>query len=425
MSEFPSLCVVGLGYVGLPLAVAFSKIMPVKGFDVDTRRINSLRKGIDKTGEFSCDDLMSIPNLEYFCEVDSIKDCNVFIVTVPTPVDNFNTPDFGPLLSASQMIGSVMKKNSIVIYESTVYPGATEDVCVPCLEQVSGLKFNESFFCGYSPERINPGDKIHGFTSVVKVVSGSTPDTADYIEDLYKLVVTAGVHRAPSIKVAEASKVIENTQRDLNISLMNELSLIFDRIGIDTHDVLEAASTKWNFIPFKPGLVGGHCISVDPYYLSHKAIELGYYPEVILAGRRVNSKMPEFVSLKTIKEVIRRGIDISMHGVLVLGLTFKENCPDLRNSKSIELVRLIVNFGVHVDVYDPQADKEEVVAHINDVQILDAIDFSRRYSAIILAVPHREFVEISVEKLKCLLVSSGVFFDVKGVFDMSKIDFRL
>jgi len=358
----PKIAIIGLGYVGLPLAHAFSTKYKVVGFDISQSRIDELRNGYDRTLELSEEQVKeAISNgMEFTNQIEDIKDCNIYIVTVPTPIDEHKTPDLTPLLKASETIGKVLKPNDIVIYESTAYPGATEEDCVPILEKVSGLKFNEDFYCCYSPERINPGDKEHTVTKILKVTSGSTPEIAKHIDELYKSVITAGTHLAPSIKVAEAAKVIENAQRDINIAFVNELALIFDKLGIDTHDVLKAAGTKWNFLPFKPGLVGGHCIGVDPYYLTYKAKEVGYHPEVILAGRRINDNMGVHVANKVVKLMIHKGYIIKGSKVLVLGITFKENCPDIRNSRVIDVIRELQEFGCNVDVYDPWADEEEV-----------------------------------------------------------------
>ncbi|MFN4946148.1 MAG: nucleotide sugar dehydrogenase, partial [Chryseotalea sp.] len=350
--------IIGLGYVGLPLAVEFGKVTPVVGFDINKERISELQKGYDRTLEVEKEDLQASKQLTYSADINDLKSVKYFIVTVPTPVDEFKKPDLSPLVSASKTVGSVLKKNDIVIYESTVYPGCTEEICVPILEKVSGLTYNVDFFCGYSPERINPGDKLHRVTTIKKVTSGSTPAIAEEVDQLYKKIVVAGTHKASSIKVAEAAKVIENSQRDINIAFVNELALIFERVGIDTHEVLEAAGTKWNFLPFKPGLVGGHCIGVDPYYLTYKAESLGYHPQVILSGRKINDNMGAYIASTIIKLMAQHELPINKADVLVLGITFKENCPDIRNSKVVDIINELKSFKTNVDVYDPQADTE-------------------------------------------------------------------
>jgi UDP-N-acetyl-D-galactosamine dehydrogenase len=412
--------VIGLGYVGLPLAIAFGKIYEVLGFDIHQKRIDELQNGFDRTRE--CDENFSISSksLQFSSHVDDLKHCNVYIVTVPTPINSFKAPDLTPLLKASEMLGKVIKSGDIVIYESTVYPGCTEEDCVPVLENYSGLKFNKDFFCGYSPERINPGDKVNTLTKIKKVTSGSNVEIAEIVDNLYKSIIEAGTHKAPSIKVAEASKAIENAQRDVNISFVNELALIFDRMGIDTHDVLEAAGTKWNFLKYKPGLVGGHCIGVDPYYLAHKAESLGYHPQVILSGRRVNDHIGLFVANKVVKLMIQNGISIKESNALILGVTFKENCPDIRNSKVIDIINELVQFNIHVDVYDPYADKHEVEEEYG-INLLDNIN--KTYDAIILAVSHQEFLDLEVIKLKSN--DKSVIFDTKAFLDRSIVDARL
>jgi len=412
--------VIGLGYVGLPLAIAFGKIYEVLGFDINQKRIDELQNGFDRTRE--CDENFSISSkyLQFSSHVDDLKHCNIYIVTVPTPINCFKAPDLTPLLKASEMLGKVIKKGDIVIYESTVYPGCTEEDCVPVLENHSGLKFNKDFFCGYSPERINPGDKVNTLTKIKKVTSGSNVEIAQIVDNLYKSIIEAGTHKAPSIKVAEASKAIENAQRDVNISFVNELALIFDRMGIDTHDVLEAAGTKWNFLKYKPGLVGGHCIGVDPYYLAHKAESLGYHPQVILSGRRVNDHIGLFVANKVVKLMIQNGISIKESNALILGVTFKENCPDIRNSKVIDIINELVQFNIYVDVYDPYADKHEVEEEYGII-LLDNI--TKTYDAIILAVSHQEFLDIEVIKLKSN--DRSVIFDTKAFLDRSIVDARL
>ena len=409
------IAVIGLGYVGLPLAHAFSEKYKVVGFDIAQWRIDELRSGVDRTLELTKEQVnQAITNGMQFTNIlDDIRDCNIYIVTVPTPIDKHKKPDLTPLLKASESIGKVLKKDDIIIYESTVYPGATEEECVPILEKVSGLKFNVDFFCGYSPERINPGDKEHTVTKILKVTSGSTPQIGEVVDRLYASIITAGTHLAPSIKVAEAAKVIENSQRDINIAFVNELSMIFNRLGIDTNAVLDAAGTKWNFLPFKPGLVGGHCIGVDPYYLTHKAQEVGYNPEIILAGRRLNDNMGIYVANQVIKLMIKKGQKIEGAKVLVLGITFKENCPDIRNSRVIDVIRELQDFGCDVDVSDYWADKEEVKREYN----LDLIDSSKvnrdKYSAVVLAVAHNNYKDITLDN------NEQVVFDIKSVLNSS------
>ena len=417
------IAVIGLGYVGLPLAAAFGEKREVVGFDINPKRIAELKDGIDFTREVSREELASSSKLSFTDSLDGIADCQVYIVTVPTPIDEYKSPDLTPLVKASESVGKVLKKGDIVVYESTVFPGATEEVCVPVLEKVSGLKFNQDFFAGYSPERINPGDKEHRVTTIMKVTSGSTPEIADEVNDLYAGIITAGTHKASSIKVAEAAKVIENTQRDLNIALMNELSMIFARIGIDTHEVLAAAGTKWNFLPFKPGLVGGHCIGVDPYYLSHKAQAIGYHPEIILAGRRVNDNMGPYAAAELVKAMIKRGHTIANSRVLVMGLTFKENCPDLRNTRVIDVVNELKDFGCQVDVTDCWANNEEA-EHEYGISLV-AEPKAGEYDAVFLAVPHREYAALSAEQLRAYTNSNGVLFDLKGVLPLGQADLRL
>jgi len=416
------IAVIGLGYVGLPLAHAFSEKYKVVGFDIAQWRIDELRNGHDRTLELSDEQVKeAIANgMEFTNQLDDIADCNTYIVTVPTPIDEHKRPDLTPLLKASESIGKVLKKGDIVIYESTVYPGATEEDCVPILEKVSGLKFNEDFFCGYSPERINPGDKEHTVTKILKVTSGSTPEIGKIVDDLYASVITAGTHLAPSIKVAEAAKVIENSQRDINIAFVNELAIIFNKLGIDTEAVLEAAGTKWNFLPFRPGLVGGHCIGVDPYYLTHKAQEVGYNPEIILAGRRLNDNMGIYVANQVIKLMIKKGQKIEGAKVLVLGITFKENCPDIRNSRVIDVIRELEEFGTKVDVYDPWADPKEV-EHEYGLSLLseDELELDK-YGAIVLAVAHNEFRSLDISS-----DDSQVIFDIKAILDQNSVDGRL
>ncbi|MBY6033640.1 Vi polysaccharide biosynthesis UDP-N-acetylglucosamine C-6 dehydrogenase TviB [Marinobacter daepoensis] len=417
------IAVVGLGYVGLPLAAAFGEKRTVVGFDINTKRIAELKDGVDFTREVSSDELSAARNLTFTDSLDGIADCQIYIVTVPTPIDEYKSPDLTPLVKASESVGKILKKGDIVIYESTVFPGATEEVCVPVLEKMSGLKFNQDFFAGYSPERINPGDKEHRVTTIMKVTSGSTPEIADEVNNLYADIITAGTHKASSIKVAEAAKVIENTQRDLNIALMNELSMIFARIGIDTHEVLAAAGTKWNFLPFKPGLVGGHCIGVDPYYLTHKAQAIGYHPEIILAGRRVNDNMGPYAAAALVKAMIKKGHTIAKSRVLVMGLTFKENCPDLRNTRVIDVVNELKDFGCQVDVTDCWADNQEA-EHEYGITLV-AEPGKGEYDAVFLAVPHREYAGMSSEQLRDYTNSSGILFDLKGVLPLGQADLRL
>jgi UDP-N-acetyl-D-glucosamine/UDP-N-acetyl-D-galactosamine dehydrogenase len=411
--------IIGLGYVGLPLAVEFGKSMDVIGFDINQSRIDELKKGYDRTLEVDEAELKSSTKLTFSTKLEELATANYFIVTVPTPVDEYRNPDLTPLQNASRTVGSVLKKNDIVIYESTVYPGCTEEVCVPILEKVSGLKFNVDFFAGYSPERINPGDKQHRVADIRKVTSGSTPEIAEKVDQLYKKVIRAGTYKASSLKVAEAAKVIENSQRDVNIAFVNELALIFQRMGIDTHEVLEAAATKWNFLPFKPGLVGGHCIGVDPYYLTYKAQSLGYHPEVILSGRRINDNMGIFIANEVIKLMAKANMPISGGKILVLGLTFKENCPDIRNSKVVDVINELLTFGAKVDVYDPHADAAEVKHEYN---LTLTTDLSQKYHAVVLAVSHKEFASIELEKLK---EKNAIVYDIKGFLPKSSVTARL
>ena len=417
------LAVVGLGYVGLPLAVEFGKKRDVIGFDINTRRIDALKAGHDHTLEVDDQELASATKLSYTADRAELSKANVYIVTVPTPIDEYKQPDLTPLVKASETIGAVLKRGDIVIYESTVYPGATEEDCVPVLERVSGLKFNEDFYAGYSPERINPGDKAHRVSTIKKVTSGSTAEVAELVDQLYKQIIVAGTHKAPTIRVAEAAKVIENTQRDVNIALVNELALIFDRLGIDTHEVLEAAGTKWNFLPFRPGLVGGHCIGVDPYYLTHKAQEIGYHPEVILAGRRINDSMGLHVAKRVVKLMQQRGIQTAGARVLVLGLAFKENCPDLRNTRVIDVVRELQSYSIDVDVHDPWV----AAAYAQHEYGLTPIGTPETgaYDAIILAVAHTQFRELGVDGLRAFGTPGAVLFDVKAVLPADAVDARL
>ncbi len=414
-----NIAIIGLGYVGLPLAVEFSKKYPVVGFDINTQRISELDKGHDRTQEISEVELSSASNLSFTNEFEKLKAYNIYIVTVPTPIDKFKKPDLTPLLSASKTVGKVLKKGDIVIYESTVYPGCTEEDCVPVLEKESGLKFNKDFYCGYSPERINPGDKINTLTKILKITSGSTPEIGDFVDQLYNTIIEAGTYKAPSIKVAEAAKLIENCQRDVNISFVNELALIFDRMGIDTTEVLEAAGTKWNFLKFKPGLVGGHCIGVDPYYMIHKAESLGYFPAVIGAGRRVNDNMGIFVANKVIKLMIAKGIQIKGSKALILGVTFKENCPDIRNTRVVDIYEELRQFGLGVDVFDPWANKEEVKEEYG-IEMIDEIGTG--YGALVLAVAHELFLPFLT---KIINKKEAIFFDIKSIVDISKVDARL
>ncbi|HEX4887442.1 MAG TPA: nucleotide sugar dehydrogenase [Luteibaculaceae bacterium] len=417
------ICVIGQGYVGLPLALAFSKSIQTVGLDVNKLRIERLQQGIDDTQEANTEELkqaLASGNLTFASSYEEVSHCTVFIVTVPTPIDRFKAPDLGPLVKASAQIGAILKKGDLVIYESTVYPGCTEEECVPILEKNSGLRFNTDFFVGYSPERINPGDKQRPLHLIKKVTSGSTPEVAQRVDALYQTIITAGTHLAPSIKVAEASKAIENAQRDVNISFVNELALIFDRIGIDTHDVLEAAGTKWNFLPYKPGLVGGHCIGVDPYYLAHKAESLGYHPQVILSGRRVNDAMGLFVANKVIKLMIDKNLAIRGNKALVLGITFKENCPDIRNSKAIDVVRELNSFGLDVDVYDPWALPTET-RHEWGLELVPQVDFAS-YAAVVLVVAHSQFNELP---WSTIAADKTVVYDVKGMLDRNGVDARL
>ncbi|MEY4931044.1 MAG: hypothetical protein RI909_1768 [Bacteroidota bacterium] len=411
--------VIGLGYVGLPLAVEFGKILDVVGFDINPTRIEELKSGIDRTLETDRDELASASRLSFSSDPEDLRKATYFIVTVPTPVDEYKTPDLTPLRKASETIGNVLKCGDIVIYESTVFPGCTEEDCVPVLEKFSGLKFNVDFFCGYSPERINPGDKQHRLPNIKKVTSGSNPDIAERVDQLYRKIIKAGTHKASSIKVAEAAKVIENAQRDINIAFVNELSLIFEKMGIDTHEVLNAAGTKWNFLPYKPGLVGGHCIGVDPYYLTYKAESLGYHPEVILAGRRINDNMGAHIASRVIKLMTQNDLPVNKAKVLVLGITFKENCPDIRNSKVIDVIRELKSYGTDVEVYDPQADAEEV-KHEYGLAMINALN--KKYAAIILAVSHKEFNTIDWSVLKS---DRTIVFDVKGFLDPKEVSARL
>ena len=415
-----NIAIIGQGYVGLPLAIEFGKKYPTIGFDINTKRIDDLKNQVDHTNEASKEQLKSADQLCFSSSINDIKECNIYIVTVPTPIDEFKTPDLNPLKEASKMLGNILKNGDLVIYESTVFPGCTEEVCIPLLESSSGLVFNQDFFCGYSPERIVPGDKVNTISTIVKVTSGSTPDIANFMDDLYSSIITAGTFKAASIKVAEASKAIENAQRDLNISFVNELALIFDRVGVDTQDVLDAAGTKWNFLKYKPGLVGGHCISVDPYYLAYKAENIGYYPEVILSGRRVNDNMSTFVANKMIKMLIKAGKQITGAKVLILGVTYKENCSDIRNSKVADVYNEFKEFGLKVDVYDYEADSIEV-KHKYSINLIEKI--KGKYDGILLAVSHRKFSAIDIPSLK--KDPESVVFDLKGFLPRNLVNARL
>ncbi|MFI8608344.1 Vi polysaccharide biosynthesis UDP-N-acetylglucosamine C-6 dehydrogenase TviB [Pseudomonas sp. NPDC077649] len=417
------LAVIGLGYVGLPLAVEFGKVRSVVGFDINAPRIRALEEGHDTTLEVSNEDLTSAKQLSFTTSIASLTECNVFIVTVPTPIDEHRQPDLTPLVKASETIGKVLKRGDIVIYESTVYPGATEEDCVPVLEEVSGLKFNVDFFAGYSPERINPGDKEHRVTTIKKVTSGSTVEVAELVDALYKQIIVAGTHKAGSIKVAEAAKVIENTQRDLNIALINELAIIFNRMGIDTEAVLQAAGTKWNFLPFRPGLVGGHCIGVDPYYLTHKAQSIGYHPEIILAGRRLNDGMGAYVVSQLVKAMLKRRIHVDGARVLIMGLTFKENCPDLRNTKVVDIIRELADYNIEVDVYDPWVSVEEAQNEYGITPIIEPA--VNTYDGIILAVAHNEFCALGAKNIRKHGKVDHVLYDLKYLLSAEESDLRL
>jgi UDP-N-acetyl-D-glucosamine/UDP-N-acetyl-D-galactosamine dehydrogenase len=420
----PRLAVIGLGYVGLPLAVEFGRLFDTLGYDIDIARVDALKRGTDSNQETSAEELAEAKQLRFTTDVEALRDRNVFIITVPTPVDEHKRPDFTPLIRASQMVGNVLKPGDVVIYESTVYPGATEEICVPELERTSGLHFNHDFTVGYSPERINPGDKLRRLTTIPKITSGSTADAADFVDALYSRIITAGTHKAPSLKVAEAAKVIENTQRDANIALINEFALIFHRLGIDTQDVLAAAGTKWNFLPFQPGLVGGHCIGVDPYYLIQKAQSTGYYPDILLACRRINDAMGQHVASEVIKLMVGQGHAIRGSRVLVLGLTFKENCPDLRNTRVVDLVRELESYGAAVDVHDPWADADEARKSYG-LALLPQVEATGRYAAVVLAVAHTQFKTGGVYDMRALTTSNGVVYDIKGVLPKEQVDGRL
>jgi UDP-N-acetyl-D-galactosamine dehydrogenase len=427
MSQFSlrncKLGVVGLGYVGLPLAVEFGKHFRTVGFDIKAARVAELKNGRDSTLEVEPAELRSAKLLSYSTKVSDLRACKVFIATVPTPIDDYKRPDLKPIVGASELIGQVLKKGDVVIFESTVYPGCTEEIAVPILERVSGLKFNRDFFCGYSPERINPGDKQHRLTTIKKITAGSTPEAADFVDSLYACIIKAGTHKASSIRVAEAAKVIENTQRDVNIALINELALIFNRLGIDTEEVLEAAGTKWNFLPFRPGLVGGHCIGVDPYYLTHKAQEIGYHPEMILAGRRINDNMAIYVAERVAQLMIRKRIHVKGSRILMMGLTFKENCPDLRNSKVADVIRDLTKYGAKVDVYDPWCDADEAEHEYRIRPIRKPA--KGRYDAIVMAVAHKEFRDLGLDAIRSFGKKPHVLYDIKYVFGADEVDGRL
>ena len=415
--------IIGLGYVGLPLAVEFGKQYETIGFDINQFRVKELLDGCDSTLEVTNDQLKNSKNLQFSTNIVDLENCNIFIVTVPTPIDSHKNPNLNPLIEASKTVGSILKKDDIVIYESTVYPGATEEVCVPILEQESGLEFNEDFYCGYSPERINPGDKEHSITTIMKITSGSTPEIANKVDELYKSIIKAGTHKAHSIKVAEAAKVIENTQRDINIALINELALIFNKLDIDTESVLEAAGTKWNFLPFRPGMVGGHCIGIDPYYLTHKAIEVGYHPEIILAGRKLNDSMSFYVVDQISRLMIKKELSIVNANVLIMGLAFKENCPDIRNSKVVDLVNEFSNYNCKVDVYDPWIDKNQAE---QDYSIKPISKINKNYyDVIVIAVAHKQFQELTAKEIKSYGKENHVLFDIKYVLSAAESDGRL
>ncbi|GAB6066793.1 Vi polysaccharide biosynthesis UDP-N-acetylglucosamine C-6 dehydrogenase TviB [Methylothermus subterraneus] len=415
--------IVGLGYVGLPLAVEFGRRFDTLGLDINPKRIEELKRGFDRSREVEAEELKRAERLQLTTEPKDLSQCNVFVITVPTPIDQHKRPDLKPLTSASRTVGRLLKPGDVVVYESTVYPGATEEVCVPILEQESGLKFNRDFFAGYSPERINPGDKMHRLTTVVKVTSGSTPEVAEFIDRLYRSIIPAGTHLAPSIKVAEAAKVIENTQRDVNIALINELAVLFHKLGLDTLEVLAAAGSKWNFLPFRPGLVGGHCIGVDPYYLTHKAQEIGHHPEIILAGRRINDAMGEYVVARVVKLMNQRRIHVCQAKVLILGITFKENCPDIRNSRVTDMIRELETYSAQVEVYDPLAYPDEVQEELG-IELLKELR-PGRYDAIIVATAHDLFREMGAEKIRALGKPNAVLFDVKGILPKDQVDGRL
>lgn len=415
--------IVGLGYVGLPLAVEFGRRFETIGLDINRQRVEELKQGIDRSREVEADDLKTVERLRYTDNANDLADCNVFIVTVPTPIDHHKRPDLSPLIGASLSVGKLLKPKDVIIYESTVYPGATEEVCVPILERESGLQFNRDFFAGYSPERINPGDKEHRVTTITKITSGSTPEAADFIDQLYKSIITAGTHRASSIRVAEAAKVIENTQRDVNIALINELAMLFNKLGLNTQEVLDAAGSKWNFLSFRPGLVGGHCIGVDPYYLTHKAQEIGHHPEMILAGRRINDQMGEYVVARTVKIMNQRRIHVCQSNVLILGLTFKENCPDIRNTRVIDMINEFQTYNANVEVYDPWAYADEAKQELGVDLVGELVP--GRYDAILLAVGHQQFKQMGAGKIRALGKPGAVLYDVKGLFPATEVDGQL
>ena len=418
-----NIAIIGLGYVGLPLAVEFGKHVKTTGFDINLKRIQELNDGIDHTLEVISEELIKVKHLVYSANIEQLAQANFFIVTVPTPIDAFKQPDLTPLIKASTSIAQVLKKGDVVVYESTVYPGATEEVCVPVLEQYSGLKFNQDFFVGYSPERINPGDKQRKVTNILKITSGSTPEVADYVDSVYQIIIEAGTYKAPSIQVAEAAKVIENTQRDVNIALINELALIFNKMGIDTEDVLKAAGTKWNFLPFRPGLVGGHCIGVDPYYLTHKAQSIGLHPEIILAARRLNDRMGEYVATQLIKEMVKQRIQVVGARILILGLSFKENCPDIRNTKIIDLVEALKEYDLNLDIYDPWVAAEDAIREygLAPIQKLE----NNHYDAIVIAVAHDQFKHMAISDFKSLGKTQHVLYDLKYILDQQDSSIRL
>ncbi|MEJ2416519.1 MAG: Vi polysaccharide biosynthesis UDP-N-acetylglucosamine C-6 dehydrogenase TviB [Exilibacterium sp.] len=422
-SPQPRLAIIGLGYVGLPLAVEFGKQIHTVGFDINQNRVKELQSGTDMTLELNSEELASASQLSFSAEESAIADCDVYIVTVPTPIDNSKQPDLTPLRKASELVGRVIAKGNVVVFESTVYPGCTEEVCIPIIEQVSGLTFNNDFYAGYSPERINPGDKDHRVHNIVKVTAGSTHEAADFVDGLYRKIVTVGTHKASSIKVAEAAKVIENTQRDINIALINELALIFNKLGIDTLEVLEAAGSKWNFLPFRPGLVGGHCISVDPYYLTHKAQQLGYHPEVILSGRRINDGMGQYVAESVVKLMTQRRTHVVGSNILIMGLTFKENCPDLRNTRVVDIISELKNYHANIHVYDPWADRDEALSHCS----LELIETPQAdsYDAIILCVGHNEFRTMGSDAIRRLGKDNHILYDVKHILPKQEVDARL
>ena len=422
--EDARVAVIGLGYVGLPLAVEFGKRYETLGFDIDEARVGRLQQGNDSNGECEPSEIAAATRLQLSADPLALGDRNVYIVTVPTPVDEHKRPDLSPLVKASGTIGAVLKSGDVVVYESTVYPGATEEICVPELERVSGLRFNQDFFVGYSPERINPGDKLRRLPDIPKVTSGSTPEAADFIDALYSSIIRAGTHKASSLKVAEAAKVIENTQRDVNIALINQLALIFQRLGIDTHDVLEAAETKWNFLPFRPGLVGGHCIGVDPYYLIQKSQSLGYYPDILMASRRINDSMGRHVAASVIKRMIQKRISLSDARILILGLTFKENCPDLRNTRVVELAREFEQYGAKVDIHDPWADPEQT-RHEYGIELLGTLPHQADYDAVLLAVAHDQYRALGIEGVRRLGQPNVVVYDIKSIFPKDAVDGRL